>query len=110
MKYSTTIVPTIFAISILPLVKSQFFDASVKLKQCLGDGRDRNYCTKQIMEDFRPIMKGGIPELELPPLDPLSVPQIDFKFFDATVEFKDSVLRGFQGMIINYSKIDPVKK
>ena len=111
MQYSTMRVASILAVSLLPLaVRSQSFDASGKLKQCLRDGRDRDYCTEQIMEDFRPIMKDGVPELELPPLDPLAVPQIDFKFFEATVEFKDSILIGFQRMIINYSKIDPVKK
>jgi len=55
-------------------------------------------------------MNTGIPSIGLEPLDPLTVDAISFKFFDATVEFNDVVLKGFQKMIINYSKVDPVKR
>ena len=109
MTYFTSTLIAIFSLSVFP-IRSQSFDLGDKVKQCLEDGRDRNYCTQQIMEDFRSIMKTGVPDLDLPPLDPLAVPKIDFKFFDATVEFNDAQLIGFQQMIINYSKVDPVKK
>ena len=109
MKYSTSAIIVTLAISVLR-VRSQSFDLGDKVKQCLEDGRDRNYCTEQIMEDFRGIMKTGVPDLDLPPLDPLDVPKINFKFFDAMVEFNDAQLKGFYQMVINYSKVDPVKK
>ena len=64
----------------------------------------------RIIEDFKPIMPTGVPELNLPPMDPLSVDLIDFKFFDATVEFRNSILVGFQKMNVKYSRVDPVER
>ena len=55
-------------------------------------------------------MDTGVPHLGLKPLDPLRVPQIDFKFFDATVELTDVVLSGFKGNTVKSSEIDPVAK
>ena len=61
----------------------------------------------RVLEDFTEYMDTGLPHLGLKPLDPLSVPQIDFKFFDATVELTDVVLNGFKGNNVTFSDIDP---
>ena len=62
------------------------------------------------IEEFRPVIDTGIPSIGLQPLDPLTVDAISFKFFDATVEFNNVVFKGFKKMIINYSKVDPIKR
>jgi len=88
----------------------QEFDLSQSLKDCLGRDESVNVCSKNVIEQFRPIMDTGISSLGLPALDPLTVDAISFKFFDATVEFNDVVLKGFQNMIVKYSKVDSVKR
>ena len=55
-------------------------------------------------------MDTGLPHLGLKPMDPLSVPYLDFKFFDATVEMTDVVLNGFKGNNVKFSEIDSEKK
>jgi len=91
-------------------VQLQELDLSQSLKDCLASGNSINVCSKDVIEQFRPVMNTGIPSIGLEPLDPLTVDAISFKFFDATVEFNNVVLKGFQRMIINYSKVDPVKR
>ena len=51
-----------------------------------------------------------MPELNLPPLDPLGVDHITFNFFDATVEFNEVLFMGFKENIVKYSRIDPDEK
>ena len=38
-------------------------------------------------------MDTGIPELDMPPLDPIHIDLIDFKFFNMTIEFVISVIK-----------------
>ena len=61
----------------------------------------------RVVEDFTEYMDTGLPHLGLKPLDPLSVSQIDFKFFDATVELTDVILNGFKGNNVKFSDINP---
>ena len=81
------------------------------------------------MEDFKPVMKTGVPELSLPPMEPLAVREkfnqseafiltsdqsqvdhIELKLFEAIVEFNDVMFSGFQNMIVQSSKVDSSKK
>ena len=39
------------------------------------------------LENFKLTMETGIPELDMPPLDPINIDLIDFKFFNMTIEF-----------------------
>ena len=55
-------------------------------------------------------METGIPELNLPPLDPLSIDEINFKFFDAHIDFSDVVFRGFKNNAIKSNTIDKDKR
>merc|ERR1719192_2568375 len=41
-------------------------------------------------------MATGIPELGMPPLDPIHLELIDFKFFNMTIEFVDVDMEGFK--------------
>jgi hypothetical protein len=51
-------------------------------------------------------METGVPELDLPPLDPMSIDQIGFTFWNVTAEFLDTKLRGFKNFQLKYSKVD----
>ena len=51
-------------------------------------------------------MDTGLPHLGLKPMDPLSVPYLDFTFFDATVEMTGVILNGFKGNNVKFSEID----
>ena len=73
-------------------------------------------------------MKTGVPELSLPPMEPLAVKNcnptgdvfadnwqsqidhIEFKLFDATVEFNEALFSGFENMIVKSSIVDKSKK
>ena len=73
-------------------------------------------------------MKTGVPELSLPPMEPLAVgnfnqseaflltinhsqvDHIEFKLFEATVEFNEALFSGFQNMIVKSSIVDKNKK
>ena len=51
-------------------------------------------------------MKTGVAELGLPPLDPMTIDQIEFKFWNVTAAFADTRLNGFQKFVMKYSNID----
>ena len=58
------------------------------------------------LADFRPIMEIGVPQLDLPPLDPMTIDQIGFTFWNVTAEFLYTKLRGFKKFKLKYSKVD----
>ena len=62
------------------------------------------------IENFRPTMETGVPELDLPPLDPMSIDQIGFKFWNVTAEFLDTKLKGFKDFKMKYSRVDKQKR
>ena len=51
-------------------------------------------------------MNVGVPELGLPPLDPMTVDRIQFRFWNVTAEFSDTVMAGFKQFVIRSSQID----
>ena len=61
-------------------------------------------------ENFRPTMETGVPELDLPPIDPMSINQIGFTFWNVTAEFSDTKLSGFKNFKMKYSNIDKQKR
>ena len=61
----------------------------------------------RVFVKFTEYMETGLPHLGLKPMDPLNVPEVNFKFFDATVEFKDVALRGFKDSSVIYSEVNP---
>jgi len=97
-----------FGCFLFGLVQSEF-DPSIKLKSCL-ESADISECSKNVIEDFRPIMETGIPELNLPPLDPLLIDEINFKFFEAHIDFTNVVFRGFKNNAIKLNTIDKEKR
>jgi len=51
-------------------------------------------------------METGIPELGMPPLDPINIDLIDFKFFNMTIEFVNIFLEGFKTFKLEKSTVD----
>ena len=51
-------------------------------------------------------MQTGIAELGLPPLDPINIQQIDFRFFNLTIAFKDVEMEGFKNFKFEKSVVD----
>merc|ERR1712038_2007129 len=51
-------------------------------------------------------MATGIPELGMPPLDPIHLELIDFKFFNMTIEFVDVDMEGFKTFTLEKSTVD----
>ena len=62
------------------------------------------------IENFRETMESGVPEIQLPPLDPIHLDLIDFKFYNLTMDFMDLDLFGFKGFSLKSSKIDKKKR
>ena len=58
------------------------------------------------IENFRGSMQTGIAELGLPPLDPINIQQIDFRFFNLTIAFKDVEMEGFKNFKLEKSVVD----
>ena len=64
------------------------------------------------MDHFRTIEKikdsveTGIPELSLPPLDPIHIQQLDFRFFNLTLDFIDIYMKGFKNFKLEKSQVD----
>ena len=51
-------------------------------------------------------METGIPELEVPSMDPIHIELIDFKIFNLTIEFLDVYMRGFKHFTLEKSSVD----
>ena len=51
------------------------------------------YRTFEVMRD---VMEVGVPELNIPVLEPVFLGLIDFKFYNLTVQFIDISMKGFK--------------
>ena len=58
------------------------------------------------LENFKLTMETGIPELDMPPLDPINIDLIDFKFFNMTIEFVNIFMKGFKTFKLEKSTVD----
>ena len=48
----------------------------------------------------------GIPQLGLPPMDPMDIEQLDFQFLNLSLELSDVSQRGFKNLKIEKSEVD----
>jgi len=93
-------------LAVLIHAASSLADPASDMIKCLDDGKDVSTCSAETFENFRPTMKTGVPELDLPPLDPMTIDQILFKFWNVTAAFANTQLNGFQKFEMKYSNID----
>eukprot|EP00092_Neocalanus_flemingeri_P106478 GFUD01136635.1.p1 GENE.GFUD01136635.1~~GFUD01136635.1.p1 ORF type:complete len:254 (-),score=52.36 GFUD01136635.1:52-813(-) len=92
------------------LVSNVLADPASDLVECLDRREELNACTEKTFENFRPTIDTGAPELDLPPLDPMSIDQIEFTFWNVTAKFSNTKLRGFKNFSLKYSKVDKQKR
>lgn len=59
------------------IIKKNIFSLAPFLKICHRNDPNLNECVKQSVNSLRPYLKTGIPELQIPPCEPLQVPQIE---------------------------------
>ena len=62
------------------------------------------------LEDFKLTMDTGIPELGMPPLDPIDIDIIEFKFFNLTIAFNNVLMNGFKNFTVQKSVMDKKKR
>jgi len=91
---------------ILVLVGQACADSASDLVECLNGGQALNVCTEKTLENFRPIMETGQPELGLPPLDPLAISTVSFTFWNVTTAFYTTKMRGFKNFRMKYSRVN----
>jgi len=83
-----------------------FNDPGIAMMNCIDSGKDTNTCASETLENFKLTMDTGIPELDMPPLDPIHIDLIDFKFFNMTIEFVDIYMKGFKTFKLEKSTVD----
>eukprot|EP00092_Neocalanus_flemingeri_P021314 GFUD01023101.1.p1 GENE.GFUD01023101.1~~GFUD01023101.1.p1 ORF type:complete len:256 (-),score=56.09 GFUD01023101.1:111-878(-) len=81
-------------------------DPGIDMMDCLDKGEELDACAKQTVENFRETMDTGVPELQLPVLDPLHLKLIVFKFYNLTTELFDVDFFGFKKFILKSSNVD----
>ncbi|XP_050537909.1 circadian clock-controlled protein daywake-like [Daktulosphaira vitifoliae] len=69
------------------------------IKACRRNDANINNCIKNMLETLRPYAVNGIPEMHVPPLDPISIPLITLNQGTNSVNFKAvfTNLKGYGG-------------
>ena len=60
----------------------------------------------RVLENSRTIMTNGIPELEVPPIDPIQLDLVEFRIFNLTTQFKDLSMRGLKDFKLLKSEVN----
>lgn len=83
------------------------------LRKCrVNDNVALNLCLRQTFEDIRPSLRTGIPELSLPPLEPMSLQRIVFRQGDGGVisvssTFNNVIVSGLSNFTTTYIDANP---
>ncbi|CAL1681942.1 unnamed protein product [Lasius platythorax] len=89
-------------------VRSQ--DIPPFLKICHRNDPNLNECVKQSVNSLRPYLKTGIPELQIPPCEPLQVPQIEISQAVGPISIRsiytDIEVQGGTNFILKSVKVD----
>jgi len=77
------------------------------LKECLQTNTVLDDCLREILVNMGSKYKAGVPELGLPAIDPLVMPEIELNLGNSKVKFEDIVANGlsrFTVKSVNYDK------
>ncbi|XP_029169662.1 protein takeout-like [Nylanderia fulva] len=89
-------------------VKSQNIPPFLKI--CHRNDPNLNECVKQSVELLRPYLRTGIPELQIPPCEPLHVPQIEISQAVGPISirstYSDIEVRGGTNFLLKSVKVD----
>jgi len=76
------------------------------LEACIASDKELVTCLKQIMLDLGSLYKSGVPELGLPSLDPLTMPEIKMQLGNAEIKFTDILMEGLADYNVTYIDYD----
>merc|ERR1712168_1371624 len=76
------------------------------LQNCLQTNNVLDDCLKEIVVNMGSKYKAGVPELNLPALDPLVMPGIELNLGNSKVKFEDIVANGLSRFTVNSVKFD----
>jgi len=94
-------------LSSLLLIKSAFAaNPADDLQNCLQSNSILDDCLKEIVVNMGGKYKAGVPELALPALDPLVMPEIELNLGNSKVKFEDIVAKGLSRFTVNSVKFD----
>jgi len=80
-------------------------DLVSELNQCL-ENRETVDCLKLVVGSLKQYMKTGIPEANLPPLDPLNLDNVGFSLAGAKVEFMNIFMEGLSNHTVKDVQYD----
>ncbi|XP_072764809.1 protein takeout [Anoplolepis gracilipes] len=99
-----------FLLIVTGLIAVRSRDIPSFLKICHRNDPDLNECVKQSVDSLRPYLKTGIPALQIPPCEPLRVPQIEISQaagpISITSRYSDIEVQGGTNFILKSVKID----
>ena len=64
----------------------------------------------RVLENARTIMENGIPELQVPPIDPIQLDLVEFRFFNLTTKFKGLSMRGLKDFKLKKSEVNKAER
>jgi len=76
------------------------------LEKCLSSNSVLDDCLKEIVVNMGSKYKAGVPDLGLPALDPLMMPEIELNLGNSKVKFEDIVANGLSRFTVNSVKFD----
>lgn len=99
----------LLVLGIASYVKAQFASS---LRQCRVDNNIQlNSCLIQTMESLRPHLRTGVKELSLPVLEPMFIPNLNFRQGNGAVNinavFRNLEIRGLSSFNTTYINADP---
>lgn len=90
-----------------------FFSAPI-LKQCNKNDPNLTECIRQTIESMRANLTHGIPELLIPPCEPLQIPEIRITQNAGAIrmdsEYSNVIIYGLSNFTLRDIHVDPVKK
>merc|ERR550532_1080749 len=74
--------------------EQQFSDIVTDLNRCLESDQEVVQCLRIVVQSLKGLMKSGIPEAGLPPLDPLNLDNVELNLAGAHIEFRNVTMAG----------------
>ncbi|XP_050504347.1 putative beta-carotene-binding protein isoform X1 [Diabrotica virgifera virgifera] len=85
----------------------------VRKLTCKKSDPDFEQCFTKTLTRFLPLVMNGVPDLGIPPLDPLQLPELAVEqniagFGEISAKFTDLEVEGFKGVVFDQMKVDPI--
>ncbi len=81
------------------------------LRECVWeDDQQINECFDAMLTDIRPHLANGIPQIGIPPLEPLRLGELSFKLFGIECTWKNVTVHEFSKYSLLHMRIDSKRK